>query len=129
MVARVVTPSGKKASSGYTEKDRERAKGFEGCINMLTAMTVIVQVPDEKRSSQQREKALRFKEFGCTACHKLTPGKGRVLLQARHPQSEKPLPPTCYLLRGDSQIGRNVLILFSCRRLQDDAGTLDQTNG
>lgn len=42
---------------------------------MLTAMTVIVHVSDEKRSSQQREKALRFEEFGCTACHKLTPGK------------------------------------------------------
>jgi len=66
---------GQEGKLGYTEKGRERAKGFEGCINMLTAMTVIVQVPDEKRSSQQRERALRFEEFGCTACHKLTPGK------------------------------------------------------
>jgi cytochrome c551/c552 len=60
---------------GYTEKGRERANGFEGCINMLTAMTVIVQVPEEKRSSQQRQKAARFDEFGCTACHALAPGK------------------------------------------------------
>lgn len=42
---------------------------------MLTAMTVIVQVPEHKRSPQQHEKARRFEEFGCTACHKLTPGK------------------------------------------------------
>jgi hypothetical protein len=42
---------------------------------MLTAMTVIVQVPEEKRSSQQRQKAARFDEFGCTACHALAPGK------------------------------------------------------
>ena len=42
---------------------------------MLTAMTVIVQVPDDKRSAQQRQKAQRFEEFGCTSCHKLTPGK------------------------------------------------------
>jgi hypothetical protein len=42
---------------------------------MLTAMTVIVQVAADKRSPQQREKAERFQEFGCTACHKLTPGK------------------------------------------------------
>ena len=66
---------GKEGKLGYTEKGKERAKGFEGCINMLTAMTVIVQTPEEKRSSQQREKAQRFEEFGCTACHKLTPGK------------------------------------------------------
>ena len=60
---------------GYTEKGKQRAAGFEGCINMLTAMTVIVQVPEEKRSAQQRDKAARFQEFGCTTCHKLTPGK------------------------------------------------------
>src|SRR5579864_8940504 len=66
---------GHEGKLGYTRKGQEHAKGFEGCINMLTAMTVIVQVPDEKRSLRQREKALRFEEFGCTACHKLTPGK------------------------------------------------------
>lgn len=60
---------------GYTEKGKQRAAGFEGCINMLTAMTVIVQVSEDKRSAQQRDKAARFEEFGCTACHKLSPGK------------------------------------------------------
>jgi parallel beta-helix repeat protein len=60
---------------GFTPKGKERAKGFEGCINMLTAMTVIVQVPEDKRSPQQVQKAARFQEFGCTACHKLAPGK------------------------------------------------------
>ena len=66
---------GQDGKLGYTERGKERAKGFEGCINILTAMTVIVQVPEEKRSSQQRDKAQRFQEFGCTDCHKLTPGK------------------------------------------------------
>jgi hypothetical protein len=42
---------------------------------MLTTMTVIVQVPVERRSPQQQQKAKRFEEFGCTSCHKLTPGK------------------------------------------------------
>lgn len=42
---------------------------------MLTAMTVLVQVAEDKRSPQQRQKAERFEEFGCTACHKITPGK------------------------------------------------------
>jgi hypothetical protein len=60
---------------GFTAKGKDRAQGFEGCISMLTAMTVITQVPEEKRSTPQRQKAARFEEFGCTACHKLTPGK------------------------------------------------------
>jgi hypothetical protein len=42
---------------------------------MLTAMTVIVQVPEDKRSPEQKKKAARFEEFGCTSCHKLAPGK------------------------------------------------------
>jgi hypothetical protein len=66
---------GRDGKLGYTERGRERAKGFEGCINLLTAMTVIVQLPEDKRSSQQRDKSKRFEEFGCTDCHKLTPGK------------------------------------------------------
>jgi len=66
---------GQDGKLGFTAKGKERAQGFEGCIRMLTAMTVIVQVPADKRSPQQREKAERFQEFGCTACHTLTPGK------------------------------------------------------
>ena len=60
---------------GFTEKGKQRAAGFEGCIRMLTAMTVVVQVPEEKRSAQQRDRAARFEEFGCTTCHKVAPGK------------------------------------------------------
>jgi cytochrome c551/c552 len=60
---------------GFTAKGKERAQGFEGCIKMLTAMTVIVQLLEEKRTAQQRQKAERFEEFGCTSCHKLSPGK------------------------------------------------------
>jgi len=66
---------GREGKLGYTELGKQRAKGFEGCINMLTAMTVVVQIPEEKRSPQQHQRAERFEEFGCTACHKLTPGK------------------------------------------------------
>lgn len=60
---------------GYTDLGKQRAQGYEGCVDMLTAMTVIVQVPEEKRSPQQRHKAQRFEEFGCTACHKVARGK------------------------------------------------------
>ena len=60
---------------GFTEKGKERAKGFEGCISMLTAMNLIAQVDDQQRSLEQRQKAARFDEFGCTTCHKIIPGK------------------------------------------------------
>ena len=66
---------GRDGKLGFTAKGKERAQGFEGCIRMLTAMTVIVGLPDNKRSPQQRQKAKRFEDFGCTACHKLAPGK------------------------------------------------------
>ena len=60
---------------GFTEKGKERAKGFEGCISMLTAMNLIAQVDEKQRSPEQRQKAARFEEFGCTTCHKIIPGK------------------------------------------------------
>jgi hypothetical protein len=60
---------------GFTEKGKERAKGFEGCISMLTAMNLIAQVDDQQRSPEQRQKAARFQDFGCTTCHKIIPGK------------------------------------------------------
>ena len=66
---------GQDGKLGYTAKGKARAQGFEGCINMLTGMTVIVQVPEDKRSAQQTQKAARFAEFGCNYCHKLAPGK------------------------------------------------------
>jgi cytochrome c2 len=60
---------------GYTKKGEERAKGFEGCISSLKAMSIIAKVPEEQRSATQRRRAQRFEEFGCAMCHKLTPGK------------------------------------------------------
>ena len=60
---------------GFTEHGKEIGKGFEGCIRMLTEMNVIAQVPDDKRTPSQKHRAERFEEFGCTTCHKITPGK------------------------------------------------------
>jgi len=48
---------------------------FEGCIRLLTDMNLIAQAPENRRSDQQRQKAARFREFGCTFCHQITPGK------------------------------------------------------
>ena len=66
---------GQNGKLGFTDRGKERGKGFEGCISMLTAMNLIAQVPDSNRTPSQRQKAARFQEFGCTACHKITPGK------------------------------------------------------
>jgi hypothetical protein len=66
---------GQNGKLGFTSRGQQVGKGFEGCIALLTAMNLIAQVSDERRSPQQRQKAARFDEFGCTVCHKITPGK------------------------------------------------------
>jgi hypothetical protein len=66
---------GQEGKLGFTNKGKERAEGFEGCISTLKAMSIIAKVPEDQRSATQRRRAQRFEEFGCAACHKLTPGK------------------------------------------------------
>jgi hypothetical protein len=60
---------------GFTQKGEERAKGFEGCISTLKAMSIIAKVPEDQRSATQRRREERFKEFGCATCHKISPAK------------------------------------------------------
>lgn len=60
---------------GFTERGKQIGKGFEGCISLLTAMNLIAQVPEGQRTAMQKQKAARFEEFGCTFCHRITPGK------------------------------------------------------
>lgn len=67
--------AGQDGKLGFTQRGRQIGKGFEGCISMLSAMNLIAQVSDGQRSPDQRKKAARFEEFGCTYCHKITPGK------------------------------------------------------
>ena len=67
--------AGQDGKLGFTAKGRETGQGFEGCISMLLAMNLIAQVSGDQRSPDQRRKAARFEEFGCTFCHKITPGK------------------------------------------------------
>ena len=38
-------------------------------------MNVIAEVKEENRSAEDKRKAARFQEFGCTTCHQITPGK------------------------------------------------------
>jgi cytochrome c551/c552 len=60
---------------GFTERGKQVGKGFEGCISLLTSMNVIAQVKPGDRSTEEKQKAARFQEFGCTTCHQITPGK------------------------------------------------------
>jgi cytochrome c2 len=60
---------------GFTDRGKEVGKNFEGCISLLTSMNVIAQVKPANRTAEEKEKAARFQEFGCTTCHKITPGK------------------------------------------------------
>ena len=66
---------GQDGKLGFTEKGKQLGRGSEGCIAMLTAMTLVAQVPADQRSPQQRKKAARFEESGCTFCHRIAPGK------------------------------------------------------
>jgi hypothetical protein len=66
---------GREGKLGYTKEGEAKAQGFQGCIATLKAMSIIAKVPEEQRSATQRQRAQRFEEFGCTSCHKVTPGK------------------------------------------------------
>jgi hypothetical protein len=67
--------AGQDGKLGFTQKGKQLSAGFEGCIRSLTAMNVIAQVPASQRSADQKIKAQRFEEFGCTLCHQIIPGK------------------------------------------------------
>jgi hypothetical protein len=66
---------GQNGKLGFTSRGQQAAGNFEGCIRLLTDMNRIAQAPENRRSDQERKKAARFEEFGCTFCHKITPGK------------------------------------------------------
>jgi cytochrome c551/c552 len=66
---------GREGKLGFTKKGRDTSQGFEGCISTLKAMTIIARVPEGQRSETQRRRAQRFEQFGCTTCHRASPGK------------------------------------------------------
>jgi hypothetical protein len=60
---------------GFNDRGKEVGKNFEGCISLLTSMNVIAQVKPVNRSAEEKHKAERFQQFGCTTCHQIVPGK------------------------------------------------------
>lgn len=66
---------GKDGKLGFTDQGKQVGKNFEGCISLLTSMNVIAQTKSADRTAQEKQKAARFQQFGCTTCHQITPGK------------------------------------------------------
>lgn len=66
---------GENGKLGFTERGKQVGKGFEGCIALLTSMNVVAQVKQVDRTAEEKQKAARFQEFGCTTCHQIVPGK------------------------------------------------------
>jgi hypothetical protein len=66
---------GQEGKLGFTSRGKQAGQNFEGCIRMLTDMSTIVHVPENQRSVQQRQKAARFEDFGCTFCHQSEGGQ------------------------------------------------------
>ena len=60
---------------GYTERGTQVGKGLLGCVNLLTSMNLIAQVDPANRTREEKQKAVKFQEFGCTTCHQIVPGK------------------------------------------------------
>lgn len=66
---------GQNGKLGFTSKGRQVGADYEGCIRLLTDVSAAAKVPDGRRSEQQRHKAARFQEFGCTFCHQINPDR------------------------------------------------------
>jgi cytochrome c551/c552 len=66
---------GQAGKLGFTDRGKEVGKNFEGCISLLTSMNVIAQTKTANRTTEEKHKAARFQEFGCTTCHQIVPGK------------------------------------------------------
>jgi cytochrome c551/c552 len=67
--------AGKDGKLGFNARGQATGKDFEGCTRLLSTMNLVAQVPNGQRTPEQKQKAARFEEFGCTYCHQITPGK------------------------------------------------------
>ena len=59
---------------GYTALGEQLKNKSEGCISMLTSVSRIVTLPEDKRTPENKEKLAHFKDYGCTACHRISFG-------------------------------------------------------
>ena len=59
---------------GYTQTGLQLKDKSEGCIALLTAVSKIVTMPETNRTPEHKEKLAHFKDYGCTACHRISFG-------------------------------------------------------
>ena len=59
---------------GYTAMGEQLKNKSEGCIALLTAVNRIVTLPETSRTAEHNEKLTHFKNYGCTACHRISLG-------------------------------------------------------
>jgi len=59
---------------GYTSRGEQLKQQSEGCVSLLTSMSVLAHITESDRKPEQRVKAAHFKDYGCTACHTVEPG-------------------------------------------------------
>ncbi len=63
---------GSKGQFGYTAHGLKIKKQSLGCVDLLTQVTQLTSVPEERWTSDQQAKVHAFHEFGCTQCHQMT---------------------------------------------------------
>jgi cytochrome c551/c552 len=59
---------------GYTAMGEQLKNKSQGCIALLTAVSRIVTLPEANRTAEHNEKLTHFKDYGCTACHRISLG-------------------------------------------------------
>lgn len=59
---------------GYTSRGEQLKQQSEGCVSLLTSMSVIAHITEPDRKPEQKLKAAHFKDYGCTVCHVVEPG-------------------------------------------------------
>jgi cytochrome c551/c552 len=59
---------------GYTAMGEQLKNKSGGCIALLTAVSRIATLPETSRTAEHKEKLTHFKDYGCTACHRISLG-------------------------------------------------------
>ncbi len=62
----------KKGQFGYTPRGIEIKSRSLGCVDLLTQMTKLTSLPQERWTSNDQAQVHDFHEFGCTQCHQMT---------------------------------------------------------
>ena len=66
---------GKDGKFKFTQRGEQLRTKFEGCVNLLTAMNVMIHVPEAQWTLEEKQKHSHFQEYGCAFCHKIQPGR------------------------------------------------------